>query len=68
MRSLFCMKTKGAWGYRDNGIDLIHFIDDDSYPEKFGHKILEMVAAEKETEAIIPEDCAVDFLAGQRLL
>jgi len=59
----FDLSTKGAWGYRDNGIDLIHYIHDNSYPEKFGQKILEMVAAGKELETIIPEECAVDFMA-----
>lgn len=56
-------RTKGAWGYRDNEIDLIHYIHDNSYPEKFGLQILEMVAAGKEQETIIPEECAVDFMA-----
>jgi hypothetical protein len=63
MISLFDLRTKGAWGYRDNDIDLIHYIHDNSYPEKFGVQILDMVAAGKELEAIIPEECAVDFMA-----
>jgi len=57
------LRTKGAWGYRDNDIDLIHFIDDNSYPEIFGQKVLEMVAACKELETVIPEECAADFMA-----
>jgi hypothetical protein len=60
---MFDLKTRGAWGYRDNGIDLIHYIHDNSYPETFGLQILEMVAAGKELETIIPEECVVDFLA-----
>ena len=63
MRTIFDLKTKGAWGYREDGIDMIHYIHDDSYPERFGLQLLEMVAAGKELEAIIPEECLVDFLA-----
>jgi hypothetical protein len=59
---MFDFRSKGAWGYRDNGIDLIHYVHDDSYPEKLGLQILELVAAGKEAETIIPEECAADFL------
>jgi len=63
MMTIFDFRTKGAWGYRDNDIDLIHYIHDNSCPEKLGQQILEMVAAGKEVETIIPEECAVDFMA-----
>jgi hypothetical protein len=63
MRSLFDVKTQGAWGHRANGIDLIHFITDNSYPERFGLKVLGLVAAGREGEARIPEVCAAGFLA-----
>lgn len=63
MMTTLDVRTKGAWGYRDNDIDLIHYIHDNSYPEKTGLRLLEMVAAGKELETIIPEECAEDFMS-----
>jgi hypothetical protein len=62
MHRIFDLKTRGAWGYRDNGIDFIHYIDDASYPERLGLQIVRMISEEKETETVIPEECFSHFL------